>query len=195
MFNAAFCWRVKDGAAPRLLCILSRTGALEPQFAVTSFWVNSQESLALTSVIFVTRFSTDIGDLQGIFLARACAIWGLRRRVIAMFLISGLLYVATGHVVLSVSRSAPKIIKSPIRIASCFETGEGSTIIIVYVILAVAEIQIWMFTIYKAVASYWREGTHNRLLGQLVLHNMIYVTCGLIILATAFVEVSSAKDE
>ncbi|KAG0702951.1 hypothetical protein DFH29DRAFT_919073 [Suillus ampliporus] len=56
-----------------------------------------------------------------------------------------------------------------------------------------AEIQIWIITLYKAVTSYWREGTHNRLLGQLILHNIIYLTCGLIfslsvILTTAFVK-------
>ncbi|KAG1770960.1 hypothetical protein EDD22DRAFT_842949 [Suillus occidentalis] len=129
-----------------------------------------------------------------IFLARTCAIWEFRRRMIAMFMISGLLYVIAGHVMLSINRSAPQIMESPISVTSCFETGEeGNTIIIVYVILAAAEIQIWMFTLYKAVAAYWREGTHNRLLEQLVGQNMIYMTCGLIILTTVRVKVSGAK--
>jgi hypothetical protein len=116
--------------------------------------------------------------------------------------------------VLSINRSAPQsvfllkiqkrralkhfaVIESPIPVTSCFETGEGSIIIIVYVILAVAEIrgyslttlflfviestppEIWLFTLYKAVTSYWREGTHNRLLERLVYHNVVYMTCGL----------------
>lgn len=118
---------------------------------------------------------------EGIFLTRACAIWELRKRVTAMLMISGLLYLLAAHVVFSISRSTPEITKSPIPVTSCFETGDGSTLIIVYVILAVMEIQIWIFMLYKAIASYWREGTHNRLLGQLVLHNTIYMTCGLII--------------
>ncbi|KAG1857962.1 hypothetical protein C8R48DRAFT_674495 [Suillus tomentosus] len=124
-------------------------------------------------------------DPQGIFLTRVCAIWELRKRVTAMLVISGLLYLLTAHVVLSINRSAPEITKSPIPVTSCFETGDGSTLIIVYVILAVMEIliedppEIWIFMLYKAIASYWREGTHNRLLGQLVLHNTIYMTCGL----------------
>ncbi|KAG1779079.1 hypothetical protein EV702DRAFT_1090009 [Suillus placidus] len=130
---------------------------------------------------------------EGIFLARTCAIWEFRRRMISMFLISGLLYVIIGHVVLSIS-SVPMITKSPIRVTSCFDTGEGSTIIIVYVILAAAEIQIWMFTLYKAVASYWREGTHNRLLGQLVLHNIIYLTCGLIFSLTVILTTALVKE-
>ncbi|KAG1725384.1 hypothetical protein EDB19DRAFT_267578 [Suillus lakei] len=162
------------------------------------------------------RFGIDLGSVimvcaEGIFMARACAIWESRRRIIVMFLVTGLVsrriywvlsmlvelqlsaYVVAGHVVLSLSRSAPKITESPISVTSCFDTGEGSTIIIVYVILAVAEIQIWMFTLYKAVISYWREGTHNRLLGQLILHNLIYLTCGLafslaVILTTALVK-------
>ncbi|KAG2107245.1 uncharacterized protein F5147DRAFT_211747 [Suillus discolor] len=116
---------------------------------------------------------------EGIFLTRACAIWELRRSVTAMLVISGLLYLLATHVVLSLSRSAPEITKSPIPVTSCFETGDGSTIIIVYVMLATMEIQIWIFMLYKAIAGYWREGTHNRLLGQLVLHNTIYMTCGL----------------
>ncbi|KAG2060903.1 hypothetical protein BDR06DRAFT_393128 [Suillus hirtellus] len=119
---------------------------------------------------------------EGIFLTRACAIWELRRRVTAMLVISlGLLYLLATHAVLSISRSgAPEITKSPIPVTSCFETGDGNTIIIIYVILAAMEIHIWIFMLYKAIASYWREGTHNRLLGQLVLHNTIYMTCGLI---------------
>ncbi|KAG2075348.1 hypothetical protein BDR04DRAFT_1140073 [Suillus decipiens] len=118
-------------------------------------------------------------DPQGIFLARACAIWEFRKRMMAIFMISGVLYTIAGHVVLSISGSEPKITKSPIRITSCLETGGGSTIIIAYAITAAAEIQIWIFVLYKAIASYWREGTHNRLLGRLVLHNTIYMTCGL----------------
>ncbi|KAG2348047.1 hypothetical protein BDR05DRAFT_603821 [Suillus weaverae] len=114
--------------------------------------------------------------------------------MISMFLVSGLLYVIIGHVVLSISQSVLQITKSPIRVTSCLDTGEGSTIIIVYVILAAAEIQIWIFTLYKAVASYWREGTHNRLLEQLVLHNMIYLTCGLIFSLTVILTTALVKE-
>ncbi|KAG2369107.1 hypothetical protein BDR07DRAFT_850878 [Suillus spraguei] len=116
---------------------------------------------------------------EGIFWVRACAIWEFRKRMMAIFIISGLLYTIAGHAVLSISGSEPNITKSPIRVTSCLETGGGSTIIIAYAITAMAEIQIWMFMLYKAIASYWREGTHNRLLGRLVLHNTIYMTCGL----------------
>ncbi|KAG1738359.1 uncharacterized protein EDB91DRAFT_1138361 [Suillus paluster] len=130
---------------------------------------------------------------EGVFLARACALWEFRRRMVVMFLTNAAIYVIAIPVVLSIGRFAPRITKSPIPVTGCFDTGEGSSIIIVYVILAMAEIQIWMLTLYKAVTSYWREGTHNRLLGQLILHNIIYLTCGLIfslsvILTTVCVE-------
>ncbi|KAG1866226.1 hypothetical protein F4604DRAFT_975082 [Suillus subluteus] len=61
-------------------------------------------------------------------------------------------------------------------------------------ILAMVEIQTLMFTLYKAVASYWREGTHNRLLGQLVLHNIIYMTCGLIFSLTTILTTALVKE-
>jgi hypothetical protein len=88
------------------------------------------------------------------------------------------------------------VTKSPVpEITSCFDTGDSITIILVYVILVLAEIrecnltylytmlygptEIWCFQLYKAASSYWRDGTHNRLLEQLIHHNVIYVTCGL----------------
>ena len=39
--------------------------------------------------------------------------------------------------------------------------------------------EIWLFALYKVAASYWRRGNRNRLLEQLIHHNMIYLTCGL----------------
>lgn len=39
--------------------------------------------------------------------------------------------------------------------------------------------EIWVFALYKVAASYWRGGGRNRLLEQLIHHNMIYLTCGL----------------
>ncbi|KAG2145368.1 uncharacterized protein EDB93DRAFT_519104 [Suillus bovinus] len=131
---------------------------------------------------------------EGIFLARACAIWQFRRRITVMLLISALLYLFAVYMVFSSSRSAPQITKPRIPATSCFETGEGRIIIIVYVLLAVAEIQVWMFLLYKAVVSYWREGTDNRLLRQLVLHNMIYMTCGLIFSFTVITTTVLVKE-
>ncbi|KAG2122782.1 hypothetical protein DEU56DRAFT_904339 [Suillus clintonianus] len=159
--------------------------ALQPTMSIrtcqTMYYVNTY----LGSVIMVCA--------EGVFMTRACAMWEFRRCITAILLISGLIYIVTGHVVLSLNRSAPIVTKSPIPVTSCFDTGDGSTIIVVYAILAVAEIQIWMFTLYKAITSYWREGTHNRLLGQLILQNLIYMTCGLlfsitVILTTALVK-------
>lgn len=161
--------------------------ALHPTMSVHTCRMMYFVNTYLGSVIMVCA--------EGIFLARTCAIWEFRRRMIAIFMISGLLYVIAAHVVLSISGSAPQVIKSPISVTSCFETGEGgNTIIIVYVILAVAEIQIWIFTLYKAVAGYWREGTHNRLLGRLVLHNVIYMTCGLIFSFTVIIATVLVKE-
>ncbi|KAG2145351.1 uncharacterized protein EDB93DRAFT_1337908 [Suillus bovinus] len=40
--------------------------------------------------------------------------------------------------------------------------------------------EIWVFALYKVIASYWRRGDRNRLLEQLIHHNMIYLTCGLV---------------
>lgn len=40
-------------------------------------------------------------------------------------------------------------------------------------------LEIWLFALYKVAASYWRRGNRNRLLEQLIHHNMIYLTCGL----------------
>lgn len=168
-------------------------------YLTSVIFVASQPTMSIQTCRMMYSINTYIGGVimvcaEGIFLARTCAIWEFRRRMVAMFMISGLLYVIVAVVVLSISKSAPKITKSPIRVTSCFETGDSSTIIIVYVILAVAEIQTWMFTLYKAVASYWREGTHNRLLGQLVLHNMIYMTCGLIFSLTAILTTALVKE-
>ncbi|OAX35060.1 hypothetical protein K503DRAFT_858837 [Rhizopogon vinicolor AM-OR11-026] len=117
---------------------------------------------------------------EGVFLARTCAIWEFRRRMMVIFLINGAMYVIISVIVLSLGRASPTITKSPIPLTSCFYTGDNVTIIIVYVLLAVLEIQIWCFTVYKAATSYWLEGTHNRLLEQLIHHNVIYVTCGLV---------------
>ncbi|KAG0694809.1 hypothetical protein DFH29DRAFT_1006018 [Suillus ampliporus] len=130
---------------------------------------------------------------EGVFLARACAIWEFRRRMVVLFLITGAMYVIAAAIFLSIGRSSPTITKSPIPATSCLDTGEGSTIIIVYVILAVAEIQIWVFTVYKAAASYWREGTRNRLLTQLIHHNIVYLTCGLIFSVVVILTTALAK--
>ncbi|KAJ8595197.1 hypothetical protein M405DRAFT_391429 [Rhizopogon salebrosus TDB-379] len=118
---------------------------------------------------------------EGVFLTRTCAIWEFRRRMMILFLTTAAMYVIAAATVLSIGRrTSPTITKSPVPITSCFDAGEGVTVIIVYVILALAEIQIWGFTVYKAAKGYWREGTHNRLLEQLIHHNVIYVTCGLV---------------
>ncbi|KAG2126726.1 hypothetical protein BD769DRAFT_1640239 [Suillus cothurnatus] len=163
--------------------------------------VASQPTMSIQTCRMMYFINTSIGSVimmcaEGIFLVRACAIWQFRRCVVVIFLISGLLYIIIGHVVLSVSRSVPKIIKSPIHVTSCFETSESSsTIVIAYVILAMAEIQTWMFALYKVVTSYWREGTHNRLLGQLVLHNIIYITCGLMFSLTIILTTALVKEQ
>ncbi|KAG1779060.1 hypothetical protein EV702DRAFT_118304 [Suillus placidus] len=132
---------------------------------------------------------------EAVFLIRVCAIWGFRRSVVVLFSISGLMYVTAATVVLSIIRSPPTITKSPIPVTSCLETGSDKTIIILYVILVAAEIQIWVFALYKVAASYWHRGVRNRLLEQLIHHNMIYLTCGLVfslgvILTTARLNVS-----
>lgn len=117
---------------------------------------------------------------EGVFLFRVCAIWGFKRSVVVLFSIGTLMYVIAATVVLSIIRSPPTITKSPIPVTSCLETGSDKTIIILYVILVTAEIQIWLFALYKVAASYWRRGNRNRLLEQLIRHNMIYLTCGLV---------------
>ncbi|KAG2757003.1 hypothetical protein P692DRAFT_20713773 [Suillus brevipes Sb2] len=116
---------------------------------------------------------------EGVFLFRVCAIWGFKRSVVVLFSIGTLMYVIAATVVLSIIRSPPTITKSPIPVTSCLETGSDKTIIILYVILVTAEIQIWLFALYKVAASYWRRGHRNRLLEQLIHHNMVYLTCGL----------------
>lgn len=47
------------------------------------------------------------------------------------------------------------VTKSPIPVTSCFETGDGSTLIIVYVILAVMEIREYSFTTSFISYSNW----------------------------------------
>ncbi|KAG2122763.1 hypothetical protein DEU56DRAFT_69008 [Suillus clintonianus] len=132
---------------------------------------------------------------EGVFLFRVCAIWGFRRSIVVLFSISGLMYVIAATVVLSIIRSPPTITKSPIPVTSCLETGNDKTIIILYVILIALEIQIWVFALYKVAASYRRGGDRNRLLEQLIRHNMLYLTCGIVfslgvILTTALLKVS-----
>ncbi|KAG1866198.1 hypothetical protein F4604DRAFT_1779273 [Suillus subluteus] len=132
---------------------------------------------------------------EGVFFLRVCAIWGFRRRMVVLFSISGLMYVIAAIVVLSIIRSPPTTTKSPIPVTSCLETGSDKSIIILYVILIVAEIQIWVFALYKFAASYRRRGGRNHLSEQLIHHNMIYLTCGLVfsisvILTTARLNVS-----
>ncbi|KAG2075373.1 hypothetical protein BDR04DRAFT_1140092 [Suillus decipiens] len=133
---------------------------------------------------------------EGVFLVRLCAIWGFRRSLVVLFSISGLMYVIAATVVLSIIRSpSPTITKSPIPVTSCLETGNDKTIIFLYAILVAAEIQIWVFALYKVVVSYWRRGARNHLLEQLIHHNIIYLSCGLVfslsvILTTARLNVS-----
>ncbi|KAG1722568.1 hypothetical protein EDB19DRAFT_395379 [Suillus lakei] len=132
---------------------------------------------------------------EGVFLVRVCAIWEFRRSVVVLFSISGLMYVIAATVVLSIIRSPPTITKSPIPVTSCLETGNDRTIIILYVILVTAEIQIWVFALYKVAANYRFGGGRNRLLEQLFHHNVVYLTCGLVfslgvILTTARLNVS-----
>lgn len=155
-------------------------------------------SIHMCQVIYSTN--SYLGTLivvcaEGVFLIRVCAIWGFRRSVVILFSISALMYVTAATVVVWIIRSPPAITKSPIPVTSCLETGNDKTIIILYVILVAAEIQIWVFALYKVAASYWRGGGRNRLLEQLIHHNMIYLTCGLVfsfgvILTTARLNVS-----
>ncbi|OAX32452.1 hypothetical protein K503DRAFT_605980 [Rhizopogon vinicolor AM-OR11-026] len=130
---------------------------------------------------------------EAVFIARACAIWEHRRGIVILFLVTGAINTITAAVVLSIGLALPTITEPAIPVASCFDISDDLTIIMGYVILAVAEIKILVFTVYKAAKIYWREGTHNRLLEQLVHHNVVYVTCGLVfsvavILTTALVK-------
>ncbi|KAG2107227.1 uncharacterized protein F5147DRAFT_761371 [Suillus discolor] len=167
---------------------------------LTCGYLTLEMLVAFQPMMSIHTFGADLGTLivvcaEGVFLVRVCAIWGFRRSVVILFSISALMYVIAATVVVWIIRSPPAITKSPIPVTSCLETGNDKTIIILYVILVAAEIQIWVFALYKVAASYRRGGGRNRLLEQLIHHNMIYLTCGLVfsfgvILTTARLNVS-----
>ncbi|OAX32451.1 hypothetical protein K503DRAFT_805218 [Rhizopogon vinicolor AM-OR11-026] len=130
-----------------------------------------------------------------VFVVRACAIWEHRRSIVVLFLVTTAMYIIAAAAVLSISRASPyTITKSPIPVTSCYDTSDGIVIIIIYVILAVSEAQVLGFAVYKAATSYWRVGNRNRLLEQLIHHNVIYVTCVLVFSVAAILTTALVKE-
>ncbi|OJA12440.1 hypothetical protein AZE42_08201 [Rhizopogon vesiculosus] len=168
---------------------------------VTWVFLSLEMLAVLQLTLSIHVYDTDLGGVimlcaEAVFIVRACAIWEYRRGIVVLFLVTGTTYTIAVVVVLSNGRALPTITKPAIPVTSCFDSSDDFTIIMCYVILVVAEIEILGFTVYKAAKSYWREGTHNRLLEQLVHHNVVYVTCALVavILTMALVKVSEAKE-
>ncbi|KAG1821054.1 uncharacterized protein BJ212DRAFT_976815 [Suillus subaureus] len=171
-------WRL-----PKLLYIVCRY--LTCGYLTLEMLVAFQPMMSIHTCQVIYSINTYLGSFivvcaEGVFLLRVCAIWGFGRKMVVLFSMSGLMYVIAATVVLSIIRSPPTTTKSPIPVTSCLETGSDRTIIILYVILVAAEIQIWAFALYKFAASYSRRGGRNHLLEQLIHHNMIYLTCGLV---------------
>lgn len=182
----------------KLLYIICRY--LTCGFLTLEMLVAFQPMMSIHTCQVIYSVNTYLGSFivvcaEGVFFLRVCAIWEFRRRMVVLFSINGLMYVIAATVVLSIIRSPPTTTRSPIPVTSCLETGNDKTIIILYVILVAGEIQIWAFALYKFAASYWRRGGRNQLLEQLIHHNMIYLTCGVVfslsvILTTARLNVS-----
>ncbi|KAJ8595198.1 hypothetical protein M405DRAFT_391469 [Rhizopogon salebrosus TDB-379] len=130
-----------------------------------------------------------------IFIMRACALWGFRRSIVAFFVISVVLYLGVTILILSLYTSGTTVIASTIPSVSCFDSGENIVIVAAYSLLVLSELEILLFSLYKALESFRSWGGDNRLLEVLIHHNIFYFACGMclslvVILTTALLQAS-----
>ncbi|KAG1821077.1 uncharacterized protein BJ212DRAFT_1337268 [Suillus subaureus] len=163
-------------------------------------WV--QPALSQTTSLCQTYYTlnTYIGGVimfcaECLFVARTCVLWGYKRSIVVLFMISTVLYFVSGIVILKMHASSTRVIKSPIPFASCFDSEESGLVIAAYSLLILAELQIVFFSLYKATKSFRNWGRKNRLLEILIQHNIFYFACGLcssviVILTTALLQAS-----
>ncbi|KAG2035813.1 hypothetical protein BDR03DRAFT_961627 [Suillus americanus] len=80
--------------------------------------------------------------------------------------------------------------QSPIpKVASCYDSKQSRIIIVAYVLLVIAEIEILSFMLYHSWKLYREHGNDMPLVRVLVRHNIFYFACGLVFSTAAVVAV------
>lgn len=71
--------------------------------------------------------------------------------------------------------------QSPIpKVASCYDSKQSRIVIVAYVLLVIAEIEILSFMLYHSWNHYKEHGNDMPLVQVLVKHNTSYFACGLL---------------
>jgi hypothetical protein len=119
-----------------------------------------------------------IVSAESIFFVRTYAIWDRSKRILWAFIFS-VMFLLTPIVGILVKYNSSTTVINRIApgIPGCSKTGEISTVLYVYVLMVIAELEILCLTLYRAIANYRRERGAN-VLRVLVQHNVFYFMCG-----------------
>lgn len=163
-------------------------------------WVQPASSQTVSLCQIFYTLNTYIGGVilvcaECIFVARTCVLWGNKRSIVLFFTISTALYIILGIVIMKMHTSSTIMMMLPMPSVSCFDFGGNDVIVAAYSLLILAELQIVLFSLYKATKSLKKWGGENRLLEILIEHNIFYFACGLcssalVILTTALMQAS-----
>ncbi|KAG2140103.1 hypothetical protein DEU56DRAFT_755335 [Suillus clintonianus] len=122
---------------------------------------------------------------ESIFVLRSIAVWARKRWLVALQ-ISSVIVRSIFQTTMSDSSSASNINT---------HTETSSKVYVIYGLLVVAELEILLMLLYRAVKGHGGWGNDNSLIRGLMLHNLLYCGCSFafslcLILTTIFLPVS-----
>ncbi|KAG1750148.1 hypothetical protein EDB19DRAFT_92548 [Suillus lakei] len=133
-----------------------------------------------------------------IFILRAYAVWERERWIGVFAIISIIAYLVP--IIVCMQEFDSSVI-GECRILSPFgslDTKTSSQVYVVYCLLVVAELQILLFLLYRAVKGHGSWGINNRLIRGLLQHNLLYCGCSFgfslsVVLTTIFLPFPVAR--
>ncbi|EGN93581.1 hypothetical protein SERLA73DRAFT_189293 [Serpula lacrymans var. lacrymans S7.3] len=113
-----------------------------------------------------------------IFVLRTYAIWGHNKRVLVILL--GSIFGTFVGIIVLITTVRNDFISSPSpapMITPCYEDTQYDVISVAYVLLFLLELEILLFTLYRALKHY-RFMRSSQLLQVCIQHNIFYFACG-----------------
>ncbi|KAG1821084.1 uncharacterized protein BJ212DRAFT_1478179 [Suillus subaureus] len=124
---------------------------------------------------------------ESLFMRRIWAVTGRRWLITCC---NAVLFLVPLVVTVTLSDSSSSIMQSPLpKVASCYDSKQSRIIIVAYVLLVIAEIEILSFILYHSWNFYREHGNDAPLVRVLVKHNVFYFACGLLSSTTVVVVV------
>ncbi|KAH7930236.1 hypothetical protein BV22DRAFT_1055566 [Leucogyrophana mollusca] len=158
---------------PFLLIGLNTYQVLQPEVELDMCQTYDELNSWLEGVILVSS--------ECMFILRTYAIWERNRRILTVLLCS-FFAILIPVVYVMINYDSSTVVTSPPvpNISSCYNAGQSHVIVVAYILLVVAELEILLFTLYRAIRHFRHPRGGSHLMNILIQHNIFYFSCGLI---------------